>query len=75
MSDHEKDSSDCLFSRYYKKLINIKFMRGTAENISPEDLRAEVCGIVARRDGGLQPSGAIKSGKLLIDICKLVAEM
>ena len=76
MSLHEKDGlMDCLFSRQDKKLINIKFMRGNAEIIAPEAFRAEICSIVAQRDGGLVASGAVKSGKTPTDVRKLVAGM
>jgi hypothetical protein len=76
MSTLEKDVLlDCLFSRQDKKLINIKFMRGTAETIAPEAFREEICSIVAQRDGGLRPSGAVKTGKTPTDVRKLVADM
>ncbi len=76
MSTLEKDVLlDCLFSRQDKKLINIKFMRGNAEIIAPEAFRAEIGSIVAQRDGGLEPSGAAKSGKTPTDVRKLLAEM
>ena len=76
MSTLEKDVlMDCLFSRPDRTLINIKFMRGNAETIAPEALRAEICSIVGQRDGGLQPSGAVKSGKTPTDVRKLVAEL
>jgi hypothetical protein len=76
MSKQEKDVlQDCLFSRQDKKLINIKFMRGNAEIIAPEAFRSEICSIVAQRDGGLKPAGAVQSGKAPTDVRKLVAEM
>lgn len=76
MSTQEKDGlMDCLFSRQDKKLVNIKFMRGTAQIIAPEAFRAEICSIVAQRDGGLQASGAVKSGGAPIDVRKLVADL
>jgi hypothetical protein len=76
MSTLEKDVlQDCLFSRQDKKLINIKFMRGNAEIIAPEAFRAEICSIVAQRDGGLKPSGAAMSGKTPTNVRKLLAEM
>lgn len=76
MSTQEKDVlQDCLFSRQDKRLINIKFMRGNAEIIAPEAFRAEICSIVAQRDGSLQPSGAAQSGKIPTDVRKLVAGM
>jgi len=76
MSTLEKDGlMDCLFSRQDKKLVNIKFMRGTAEVIAPDALRAAVCGAVAKRDKGLQPSGSAKSGKKPVNVRKLVASM
>lgn len=76
MSTLEKDGLEaCLFSRQDKKLINIKFMRGNAETIAPEAFRAQICSIVSQRDDGLQPSGAVKTGKPPIDIRKFVAGM
>lgn len=50
-------------------------MRGNAEIIAPEAFRAEIGSIVAQRDGGLEPSGAAKSGKTPTDVRKLLAEM
>ncbi|MBR1241590.1 hypothetical protein JQ620_15785 [Bradyrhizobium sp. AUGA SZCCT0274] len=76
MSTHEKDVlQDCLFSRQDKKLFNIKFLRGNADVIAPEDFRAEICSIVAQRDTGLAPSGAVRTGKPQTDVRKLVADM
>jgi hypothetical protein len=76
MSTLEKDVlQDCLFSRQDKKLINIKFMRGNAEIIAPEDFRAEICSIVSQRDGGLLPAGDTHSGKNPTDVRKWVAEL
>lgn len=75
MSHQEKDSLDCLFSRQDKKLINIKFMRGTADVISPEEFCAEICATVARRDNGLQSTGAAKSGRSPVDVRDLVTQL
>jgi len=76
MSNHEKDGLlDCLFSRQDRKLVNIKFMRGSAEIIAPEDLRAEVCSVLSQRDKGLEAIGPIKSGRSPLDIRRLVADL
>ena len=76
MSKLEKEGLEaCLFSRQDRKLINIKFMRGNAEIIAPEDFRAEICSVVKQRDDGRKPSEAIKSGKNPINIRELVAGM
>lgn len=75
MSTLEKDGLEaCLFSRQDRKLVNIKFMRGDAEIIDPEDFRAEICSVVSQRDGG-KPSEAAKSGKTPTNIRQLVASM
>jgi hypothetical protein len=75
MSTQEKvGSMDCLFSRQDNKtLVNIKFMRGTDGVIAADDFRAEVCGVVARRDAGMQPSGPTHSGRTPVDVRKMVA--
>jgi hypothetical protein len=76
MSTLEKDGLEaCLFSRQDRKLINIKFMRGSAEIIAPEDFRAEICSVVTQRDSGQKPSEPAKSGKNPTNIRQLVAGM
>jgi hypothetical protein len=76
MSTLEKDGLEaCLFSRQDRQLINIKFMRGNAEVIAPEAFRAEICSMVAQRDGGLEASGPAKSGKPPVDVRELVEQM
>lgn len=77
MSTQEKDGlMDCLFSRQDRKLVNIKFCRGDADIIAPEELRAEVCSIASQREAGLQPSaGPTRSGKTTINVRKLVQSM
>ena len=76
MATQEKDVlQDCLFSRQDRRLLNIKFMRGTAE-CTPEALREEVCSLITRRDHGqLVPSGSVKTGKTPINVRQLVADM
>ncbi len=76
MSILEKDVlQDCLFSRQDRRLLNIKFMRGSAE-CTPEALRDEVCSLISRRDRGqLVPSGSVKTGKTPINVRQLVADM
>lgn len=75
MSIQEKDSLDCLFSRQDKKLINIKFMRGTADVITPEEFGAEIRDTVQRRDAGLPSTGTAKSGRAPVDVRDFVAQM
>lgn len=75
MSILEKDGlKACLFSRQDRKLVNIKFMRGSAEIIAPEDFRAEICSVVNQRDSQ-KPSEAATSGKSPTNIRQLVAGM
>ena len=75
MSKLEKDGLEaCLFSRQDRKLVNIKFMRGSAEIIAPEDFRAEICAVVTQRDG-LKSSEAAKIGKNPTNIRQFVAGM
>jgi len=76
MSTLEKDVlQDCLFSRQDRRLVNIKFMRGTAPIIAPEAFRGAICSIMAQHDAGLEPSGAVKSGKSPTNVHKLLSEM
>ena len=73
MSIQEKDGLEaCLFSRQDRKLINIKFMRGTDRVIPTEDLCAALTTIVDHRDSGT-PSGPAKSGKQPTDVRNFVA--
>ena len=75
MSKLEKDGlKDCLFSRQDRKLVNIKFMRGSANTIPSDDLRTAICSIVQQRDAG-QPSGPAKSRKPATNVRNLVASM
>ncbi|MDB5617820.1 hypothetical protein [Tardiphaga sp.] len=76
MSHHEKEIlKDCLFSDPGKRLINIKFMRGTAKTIDPEAFSAELCSIVAQRDNGLEACGPAKTGRAPIDLRKRLSGM
>jgi len=73
MSTLEKDGLEaCLFSRPDKKLINIKFMRGTAKIIEAGDLCAAVSTMIDQRDHGT-PSGPSRSGKTPTDVRNWVA--
>ena len=76
MSTQEKDGlMDCLFSRQDRKLVNIKFMRGSADVIATEDVRAAICSIVKQRDAGVGQSGPAESGKAPTNVRNLVANM
>ena len=73
MSTLEKDGLEaCLFSRQDRKLVNIKFMRGTDKVIEADDLCAAVTTLINQRNTGT-PSGAAKSGKTPTDVRNLVA--
>lgn len=76
MSHHEKDIlKECLFSNPEKRLINIKFMRGTAKAIDPEAFSAELCSIVSQRNNGLEACGPAKTGRAPIDLRKRLLSM
>jgi hypothetical protein len=71
----EKDGLEaCLFSRQDRKLVNIKFMRGTAKVIEADDLCEATSALIYQRDTGT-PSDAAKSGKAPTDVRKWVASM
>jgi hypothetical protein len=74
MSTLEKDGLEaCLFSRQDKKLVNIKFMRGKAKVIAPDDVRAAISSMVKQRDAGVGQSEPAKSGKPPVNLRKLFA--
>ena len=68
---------DCLFSRQDMKLINIKFFRGKADVIAPEDLRAESHSAImqARVDPRVKTTAAPRSNLPPIDVRKFVAAL
>jgi len=75
MSILEKEGLEaCLFSRQDRKLINIKFMRGTAKVIATQDLCAAITTVIDQRNSGAS-SGPAKSGKTPTDVRNLVADL
>lgn len=50
---HKERLMNTLFKTEGREHVNVKFCRGTAENISPEDLCAEANSMLMQIDGGL----------------------
>jgi len=75
MSTLEKDGlKACLFSRQDRKLVNVKFMRGTATVIEAGALCAAVATLIDQRNTG-SPSEPAKSGKRPTYVRNLVATL
>ena len=78
MSLHERDGlMDCLFSRQDRKLVNIKFARGSSDVISNDEFRSELCAAAARKKSGeVKRSATAPRCKLpTVDLREFVANM
>jgi hypothetical protein len=78
MSKREKDALvDCLFSRHDMKLVNVKFCRGTADIISPDEFKREVHSAVLqnRMDRGAASKIPPHSGRKAINLREFVATL
>lgn len=54
------------------KLINMQFVRGSAEKITTEQIWAEIGKIAVQRMCGMKPTGPVHSGKPKIDVREFV---
>jgi hypothetical protein len=72
-----KTAEDCLHSeRPDMKLVNVKFFRGGAEYITPEEFRAQLCVAAEfqRNNPGRRSAEAPRSKKPQVNVRELVAK-
>jgi hypothetical protein len=76
MSTQEKDGlMDCLFSGQDKKLVNLKFFRGSNDLISEDEFKEQVCAAEKRKNSTVKAGKFPSCKKGPLDLRKIVAEL
>lgn len=77
MSEHEKDSLDCLFSDKRRQLVNVKFCRGNQDVISEQEFHKQIHSIAMQKrlNPGLATSQPPQSGLPPVDVREFVAKL